>query len=238
MHKVQRAIIMAAGIGQRLQPVTLHTPKPLVKVGGVRMIDTVIQSLRRNGISEIYVVVGHLRERFVSLEREYPGLRLIDNPWYDSCNNIASLYVAREHLSDVIILDGDQIVYDDTSLTPLFERSGYNAVWTDAETNEWLLQLDGQGVVCHCSRSGGAKGWQLFSISRWTAEDGAKLRELLEYEFEEKENRQIYWDDVAIFCHPQEFRLGIQPMKAGAVVEIDSFEELLVLDPSYKGEDL
>ena len=45
MYKVKRAIIMAAGIGKRMQPVTLSTPKPLVKVSGVRMIDTVIHGL-------------------------------------------------------------------------------------------------------------------------------------------------------------------------------------------------
>ena len=58
MHKVKRAIIMAAGIGQRMRPVTLKTPKPLVRVNGIRMIDTAIQSLHRQGIFEIYVVVG------------------------------------------------------------------------------------------------------------------------------------------------------------------------------------
>ena len=61
MYKVERAIIMAAGIGKRMQPVTLQTPKPLVKVQGVRMIDTVIQGLHQNGITEIYIVTGYLK---------------------------------------------------------------------------------------------------------------------------------------------------------------------------------
>ena len=52
MHRVERAIIMAAGIGKRMQPVTLNTPKPMVRVQGVRMIDTVIRGLIDNGIKE------------------------------------------------------------------------------------------------------------------------------------------------------------------------------------------
>ena len=49
MYKVERAIIMAAGFGSRMSPLTLETPKPLVKVNGVRMIDTVIDALHKNG---------------------------------------------------------------------------------------------------------------------------------------------------------------------------------------------
>ena len=55
---------MAAGFGSRMQPVTLTTPKPLVKVNGMRMIDTVIQGLHHNGIQEIYIVAGYLKEQF------------------------------------------------------------------------------------------------------------------------------------------------------------------------------
>ena len=50
-HIVKRAIIMAAGTGNRMHPLTLTTPKPLVKVNGVRMIDTVVDGLRINGIT-------------------------------------------------------------------------------------------------------------------------------------------------------------------------------------------
>ena len=64
--------------------------------------------------------------------------------------------------------------------------------------------------------------------------DGERLKKHLELEFEEKKNRRIYWDDVVMFCHFQEYRLKVMPMKAGDVVEVDSLEELAALDHSYQ----
>jgi len=230
-HIVKRAIIMAAGIGKRMQPLTFETPKPLVKVNGVRMIDTVVDGLRTNGISEIYVVVGHLKEQFFEWGKE-KGVQIIEKPYYDTCNNISSLYVAREHLGDCIILDGDQIIYNPAILDPHFALSGYNAVWCEGETNEWIMDVE-DGVVKSCSRSGGSHGWQLYSISRWTAEDGEKLKQHLEYEFD-RGNRQIYWDDVAMFCHFEDYKLGIREMQESDIIEIDGLDELVAIDHSYQ----
>ena len=231
-HIIKRAIIMAAGIGNRMKPLTMEIPKPLIKVNGVRMIDTVIEALHQNGITEIYIVVGHLKEQFSSLPFQYPGLQLIENPYYDTCNNISSLYVAREHLRDCMILDGDQMIYNPEILNPHFTRSGYNAVWCEGETKEWLMDVE-NGIVKNCSRTGGSHGWQLYSISRWTAEDGAKLKRHLEQEFEGN-HRDIYWDDVAMFCHFEDYQLGIREMHKADIIEIDCLEELAAIDQSYQ----
>lgn len=234
MNRVERAVIMAAGKGTRLRPVTLECPKPLIKVCGYPMIETIIEGVRKNGIREIYVVTGYLSEQFSYLPDKYDGLSLIHNPYYDTCNNISSLYVARDHIENAIILDGDQIIYNTDILRPEFEKSGYCSVYTEEETDEWLQQVEGD-VVLSCSRKGGKGGWQLFGVSFWNQEDGAKLKKLLEVEFQEKKNTDCYWDDIAMFLHPEEFSLGIRRMQQGDIIEVDNLEDLKKLDPSYEG---
>lgn len=232
MNFIKRAIIMAAGSGTRLRPVTLETPKPLIKVNGKRMIDTIIEGLHLNGIHEIYVVTGYKKEAFKDLPKEYPGLNLIENPYFNTANNISSLYAAREYLEDVFIIDGDQILEKPEILRPEFDKSGYCAAWAE-ETDEWLLTLKKDTVV-GCSRTGGRNGYQLYGVSMWSKEDGKKLREHLELEFTQKNNRDIYWDDIAVFCYPQMYRLGIRKINHGDIKEIDSFKELIDIDGSYE----
>lgn len=233
MNEVDHAIIVAAGKGKRMRPLTLDTPKPLIRVNGIRMIDTVIRALHANNIYKIYLVVGFLKEKFSGLEKEYPGVVLIENPYYDNCNNISSLYAAREYIGGAIILDADQIIYNKRVLAKNFERSCYNCVWNEQETKEWLLTTE-NGTVTHCSRTGGRGGWQLYSISRWTVEDGKRLKKHLETEFEKKNNTQIYWDDIALFCYPEDYSLGIYEMEDGDVLEIDDIRELAAKDESYE----
>ena len=210
MNTVKRAIIMAAGLGMRLQPLTLVTPKPLIKVHDEPMIENVIKGLYAQNINEICIVCGYLKEQFYYLEEKYTGIVIIENPYYKTCNNISSLYVARDYLEEAMILDGDQII------------------------DEWLMQVNEKEEVISCSRTGGQKGWQLYSVSRWTKDDGRKLKKHLEIEFE-KGNTQIYWDDVAMFCYPDEYKLGIYKMNKNDVIEIDSIEELKAIDYSYRG---
>ena len=193
MNTIKRAIIMAAGLGNRMKPVSDKTPKPLIEVNGKRMIDTIVDALHKNDINEIYVVVGYKKEQFYQWAKDKTGITIIDNNLYDKCNNISSLYAAREYIKDTIILDGDQIIYNPSILKKEFTKSGYSCAWTEEETDEWLLTVDNNNKVVNCSRTGGKKGWQLYSISRWTEADGEKLKAFVEEEFKTKNNNQIYW---------------------------------------------
>ena len=231
-YRVNKAILLAAGLGERLQPLTHTTPKALIEVNGIKMIDSIFKALQHNNINDIYVVVGHLKEQFRDWAKDKEGVELIENPYYDSCNNISSLYMARDKLEDCMIMDADQVIYNPEILSPFFSRSGYNATWSEGFTKEWLMEVE-DGVVKSCSRTGGAHGWQLHSVSRWTKEDGKRLKKHLEIEFE-KGNKQIYWDDVVMFNHLDEYKLGIFKMQPSDMVEIDSLEELKAIDERYR----
>lgn len=105
-------------MGNRLAPVTNNTPKPMVKVNGVRMIDTIIDALHENGITEIHIVVGYLKEEFEKLNDKYNGLDFIVNPYFEKYNNISSLYVAKDYISNAFIIDGNQVVKNSKYFIP------------------------------------------------------------------------------------------------------------------------
>ena len=110
-HTVKRAIIMAAGIGKRMQPLTLKTPKPLIKVNGVSMIDTVVNALHHNHITEIYVVVGHLKEQFYDWARKWQGVTIIENPYYNTCNKIKEKSLNSKKMEKLILLLLKKVIY-------------------------------------------------------------------------------------------------------------------------------
>jgi len=230
-YKAENAIIVAAGVGERMFPITETTPKPLIEVQGRRMIESLIQALIKNGIEEIVVVVGHLKEQFDYLPEKYRdvNITLVTNPHYDTCNNISSLYVAREYLKNSIITDGDIIVHNPDILQPYFEASGYCSSWAD-ETDEWLQEVDSRDYVKTCSRTGGKKGWQLYSISFWSQEDSSKLHLHLEELFEKEKVTDIYWDDIPMFYYKQEYNLKIRRINSNDLVEIDNLQELYELE--------
>ena len=85
-YRVKRAVFMAAGFGSRLVPITLNTPKPLVRVKGKRIIDSLLDAVVSVGIEEIYLVRGYLAEQFDQLLYKYPMIRFIENPAYNDAN--------------------------------------------------------------------------------------------------------------------------------------------------------
>ena len=109
-YRVKRAVILAAGVGSRLMPVTLNTPKPLVRVKGKRIIDGLIDEVLALGIQEIYIVRGYLSEQFDQIQSLYPMVQFLENPIYNESNNISSAMCARYLLSNAYVFEADLII--------------------------------------------------------------------------------------------------------------------------------
>jgi len=99
MDLAMKAVILAAGVGSRLRPLTDHTPKGLVSVGGKPIIGHSLEAFYRSGIQEVVVVTGHLHDQVAAFVKDAPvPCRVVFNPRYDTANNYYSLLVAEEAL--------------------------------------------------------------------------------------------------------------------------------------------
>ena len=233
MYRVERAIIMAAGKGSRMSELTDSTPKPMVRVNGRRIIDTTIESLLALGINEIHIVVGHLRERFAEVRADYPMVHLVENPCYNTEENISSVYRVRDLLENAMIIEGDHYFFTPEPLNPDFEHSGYNVFWTDTPTQDWIVDVDDHDRITGYHDRGAEKGWLCYGVSRWTPEDGRRLKQLLELEYDQKQNRHIHWDYLPFDLYRDQFDMYIRRTLPGQCVELDSVAQIARVDPSY-----
>lgn len=98
-----KAIILAAGLGTRLRPMTENTPKALVKVNQKPLVEYQIEYLKERGIDDIIIVVGYLKEQFDYLKEKY-GVRLVFNDKYADYNNFYSLYLVKKSWQTATLL--------------------------------------------------------------------------------------------------------------------------------------
>ena len=231
MERIKRAIILAAGEGKRMRPVSLTTPKPLIKVNGISFIDTIINALKSNGIHEIVIVTGYKKEQFYETYKNDPDIKVIDNPWYLDGNNITSIYAARDYLPQSFIIEGDQIISNISLFDPDIEKSGYAATYMD-HAPEWAIKVENNKIL-DFTITGRDNCCRLWGVSMWTLQDGERLSELVRKQFEDIKDLDVYWDELALSRCTTDFDLCIREVGSGDIIEVDTFDELVSLDGTY-----
>lgn len=225
------AIIIAAGTGSRLRPLTYEIPKSLINIFGKPMLERNIEYLIENGVKEIVIVVGYLKEKFEYLEKKYNGVKLIFNDKFSEYNNIYSFYLARNYLKDSYVIEGDIFITDN-----VFEKnitdSKYFSKKLDYRNEEWQLILKNNKV--ENIEIGGENNYIMSGISFFKKEDTQLLKELVEeYVKDEYKLKNYYWDHI-VKENIEKFDIEIRALNSDEIYEIDNLEELKALDSSYK----
>jgi len=126
---VRKAVILAAGVGDRLRPLTDRLPKCLVPVNGVPILVNTLTHLADSGIRETVIVVGHLKEIiFKRIGDRFRGMKItyVESERYATTNNIYSLWLAREYLDgDILLLEAD-VYFERELLHRLLNAGGEN----------------------------------------------------------------------------------------------------------------
>ena len=229
-YRVKRAVFIAAGFGARLVPITLNTPKPLVRVKGVRMIDTLLDAVVRAGIEEIVIVRGYLGEQFDQLKYKYPQIRFLENPLFNEANNISSALIARYLLQNAYVFEADLVLYNPDLIQKYQYTSNYLGVPVKS-TDDWCFEVKNK-VITKCG-IGGTDCYHMFGISYWNAEDGAKLAEDIKKVYEMPGGKERYWDQVALEYCIKNYKVEVRPCTFDDIIEIDTYSDLKKLDNTY-----
>lgn len=229
-YRVRRAIFIVAGLGERLIPITLNTPKPLVKVHGVRIIDRLLDACLAAEIEEIYVVRGYLAEQFDLLLKKYPMIKFIDNPIFNEANNISSAKLAAHLMSRAYVLEGDLLLHNPALIRKYEFVPNFLAIEM-ARSDDWCFDVE-DGVIVK-QKVGGLNCWQEVGISFWDENSAANLAKDLPAAFDLPGGRELYWDEVPLKIFAENYRVEVRPCTKSDIVEIDTFGELKAIDKAY-----
>ncbi|MEG0571319.1 MAG: sugar phosphate nucleotidyltransferase [Oscillospiraceae bacterium] len=229
-YRVKRAVIIAAGFGSRMVPITLNTPKPLVRVKGEMIISSLLDAIVEAGIKEIVIVRGYLWEQFDILKHKYPNIKFVYNPIYNEANNISSAYLVRDLLQNAYVCEADLLVNNKNIIRKYEYATNYLGQYKQY-TDDWCFNVK-KGCIKELM-VGGTDCYHMFGISYWNSQDGKKLEHDIETTFKMPGGKEKYWDEVALKVFIKNYNVEVRTCSEGDIVEIDTFNELKQIDKVY-----
>ncbi|MCM1342916.1 MAG: NTP transferase domain-containing protein [Lachnospiraceae bacterium] len=218
----RNAVILAAGFGMRMVPINTQCPKALMEVNGEPLIERTIRHLHEVGIREIYIVVGFMKEQFEYLIDEF-NVELIVNDSYAAKNNLHSLNLVSEHLSNSYIVPCD--VWCDRN--PFRQNELYS--WymvSDLVDNDSDVRVNRKMELVVVPDQVG--GNAMIGISYLTEETACVVRERIRQLCSSSRYDGSFWEEALY----EKDRMIVQArvVHAADVVEINTYEQLRELD--------
>lgn len=234
-RKITKALLMAAGMGTRIRPLSEEIPKPLIPVHGTPMIETLIRAIYRAGIEKIVITVGYKKEKYLYLKEKYNNITLVENKDYRGRNTISSFYTARDYLrnENCIICESDLYLVDPSIIKGTMDKSRYYLRNVAPQNNEWgfYLQNDRVRKVVR-PHPDVLLDHHMYGIAYWMSEYLDKLIKAVTASYFKVGYEQLAYDEVGneIF---DEIDMGVIRVEDGQVYEIDCLDDLCHVDSSY-----
>ncbi len=218
----RNAIVLAAGFGMRMVPINLSTPKALLKVHGEPLIERQIRQLHEVGVRDISIVVGFMKEKFEYLIDRY-GVELVINPEYAVKNNLVSLSLVADRISNTYIIPSD--IWCGQNPFRAHELYSWYMV-SDLEDPESEVRVNRKMELVRVGEH--VKGNAMIGIAFLLEEDARSLRERIKTEALRVENQESFWE-IALYHHDRMI-IPARVTPAADAVEINTYEQLRKLD--------
>ena len=218
----KNAIILAAGFGMRMVPINTETPKGLLEIKGERLIERTIRQLHEVGITEIYVVVGFMKEQYEYLIDEY-GVDLIVAPDYATKNNLHSLKTAADHLSNSYIIPCD--IWCEKNPYSRNELYSWYMVSDLVDDDSTVRVNRKQELVVQKEQAGGNA---MIGICYLLEAEAEIVRERLEELGRDSRYDGAFWEDT--LYQKDRMIVTARVVHAADAVEINTYEQLREID--------
>lgn len=218
----KNAIILAAGFGMRMVPINTETPKGLLEIKGERLIECTIRQLHEVGITEIYIVVGFMKEQYEYLIDEY-GVDLIVAPDYTSKNNLHSLKTAADHLSNSYIIPCD--IWCEKNPYSRNELYSWYMVSDLVDDDSTVRVNRKQELVVQKEQAGGNA---MIGICYLLEAEAETVRERLEELGRDSRYDGTFWEET--LYQKDRMIVTARVVHAADAVEINTYEQLREID--------
>lgn len=218
-HHPENAVILAAGYGMRMVPINTEEPKGLLEVKGETLIERLIKQLHEVGVQDIKIVVGFMKEHYEFLIDKY-NVKLVVNSHYKDWNNIYSLFLVKDDISDTYVLPCD-VWFEKNPFSTVEDESWYLFGEEQVSGSNWQVKNNEK------VRFNSSKGNKMIGLAYLNEMQGKNISKLLEKSIEEKQYAS-FWEDV--LEDKKTFLLKGKLVSDNDHAEINSYEQLLDLD--------